>query len=245
MIRFANILITHQTPDCVARMLAHWSSCVQPEGLWVAYGGQREHFERINHPQKFFLESPRIRVRDLQRERQGYAEIFQQAVAHGAVTGVDYIHLAEYDQYPVAGGVNDRQLAALLAENADLLCYRLERLDGTNHPHYLSHVSAPEFMEFLRSFSVRPDPAVVLSALGFGGLWTREAFERVAAVAEPFPIYLELFLPTVAHHVGCRVRGNGQDMRFTPYAGDASPLLAAAKQAGAWFIHPWKSVWNT
>jgi hypothetical protein len=239
-----NILLTHQSPGQVARMLDHWSGMVDPAGLWVAYGGKREAFDAIDYPRKFFLESDRIRVRDLQRDRQGYHEVFRKAAASGVLDAASHVHLAEFDQYPVAPGVNERQRAKLEEERADAIFYRLERLDGTHHPHYLSHTAAPEFHEFLRRISIRPDRGVTLSALGFGSFWRKEAFAKMAAVEEPFPIYLELFIPTVAHHIGCRVRPNHQDLKFTPYSGDASPLLEEARGRGAWFIHPWKTAWN-
>jgi hypothetical protein len=245
MAKIVNILATHQSPACVEKMLAHWQTQVDPQGLWVAYGGKKEAFDAISWPQKFFLQSPRIRVADVQRDRQGYQEIFQQAVAHGALNGADYVHLAEFDQYPASSQVNDLQLAKLQAEQADVIFYGLERVDHTQHPHYLSHVADPQFTPFLQTISVREDSSIVMTALGFGSFWTADAFRRLAAVQEPFPIYLEIFLPTVAHHLGCRVRPNHQNLAFTLYTGDASPLLPAAQKAGAWFIHPWKTVWNT
>ena len=79
--------------------------------------------------------------------------------------------------------------------------------------------------------------------LGTGSVWTREAFLAVAAVPEPFPIYLELWLPTVAHHLGFRVR---------PFQGEAATghvrnlgvfsvrETERARRAGAWTAHPVK-----
>ncbi len=49
---------------------------------------------------------------------------------------------------------------------------------------------------------------------GSGSFWTREAFCAVCAVEEPFPIYMELYLPTLAHHLGFRVRDFGEQDRF-------------------------------
>ena len=41
---------------------------------------------------------------------------------------------------------------------------------------------------------------------GSGSFWKKEAFLRMAEFEEPFPIYLEIYLPTVVHHLGFRVR---------------------------------------
>jgi hypothetical protein len=88
-----------------------------------------------------------------------------------------------------------------------MLGYRLRRVDGTHSPLYLNHVNDPRFPQFLRDLTVRADPGVVLQTLGTGTFWRRAAFEHVARVEEPLPVYLELFLPSVAHHLGYRVVG--------------------------------------
>jgi hypothetical protein len=79
---------------------------------------------------------------------------------------------------------------------------------------------------------------------GFGTFWRTEAFRLVAGLDEPFPIYLELFMPTVAHHLGCRVRRVPHPERFTLTLGVVEHLQAEAIAAGAWFIHPVKQKWN-
>ena len=66
----ANIIITHQPADHVARMLAWWHSAAPPDSLWIAYGGPREAFDAIAWPQKFYLTSNRIRTTNPQRDRQ-------------------------------------------------------------------------------------------------------------------------------------------------------------------------------
>jgi hypothetical protein len=240
----ANLIVTHQSADCVARMLDYWRGFVPEESLWIAYGGKKEEFERVAHPRKYFLESNRIRVKDIQRDRQGYHEIFQAAVANGVLDGRDYLHLVEFDQLPIQQNLNQLQIQHLEADHADVLTYGLRRVDGTHYPHYLAHIADGRLDEFLHSISLRPDPGVVLSCYGFGTFWRAEAFRLVAAVPEPFPIYLELFMPTVAHHLGCRVRRVPHPERFTLTLGVVEHLHEEAIAAGAWFIHPVKQKWN-
>jgi hypothetical protein len=79
---------------------------------------------------------------------------------------------------------------------------------------------------------------------GTGSVWTREAFDAVARVAEPFPMYLEIFLPTLAHHLGFRVRPLPDQDRFVDNLGDMSGKIDEARRAGAWVIHPVKGLWN-
>ncbi len=239
-----NLIITHQPAECVARMLDYWRGFVPEESIWLAYGGKREEFERVAHPRKYFLEDNRIRVKDNQRDRQGYHEIFQSAVANGVLDGRDYLHLAEFDQLPIRRDFNQLQMAHLQSEGADVLTYGLLRVDGTHYPIYLAHLDDGRLNGFLCTISRRPDPAVVLSCYGFGTFWRAEAFRLVAAVTEPFPIYLELFMPTVAHHLGCRVRRVPHLERFALTFGVVEHLQAEAIAAGAWFIHPVKQKWN-
>lgn len=241
----ANLIITHQSPECVARMLEWWGRCVPAESIWIAYGGVEAQFQALPGGQKFFLRSPRIRVQDPQRERQGYQEVFQQAVACGALKGKTYVHLAEYDQLPLQPDLNARQTKLLTAQQADVLGYRLRRIDRTNSPHFLSHWNDAEFRDFLQCLSVRENPRTVLSFVGFGSFWTAEAFQRVAAVEEPLPIYLEIFMPTVAHHLGFRVRRIEEPEKYHALVGDTAHLRDEAARAGLWNVHPVKSLWST
>jgi hypothetical protein len=77
---------------------------------------------------------------------------------------------------------------------------------------------------------------------GTGSFWKREAFEAVAAFNEPFPIYLEIFLPTVVHHLGFRLRDYGEQNRFVSATGDRSREIKQAQSAGAWTLHPVKNL---
>lgn len=239
-----NIILTHQPAACVARMLEWWHTAASADSLWIAYGGTREEFASIAWSQKFFLESNRVRTPNPQRDRQSYQEIFQRAVADGLLDGKRYVHLAEYDQLPLQPALNSLQIRVLNRLRADVLGYRLKRVDGTNNPHYLYHRADPAFDRFLRHISRRPDPGVVLSFAGFGSFWAAAAFRAVAAVAEPFPIYLELWMPTVAHHLGFAVRCIKEDEKFNALEGDALPLLDEAAAAGVWNLHPVKTRWN-
>ncbi len=244
MLDTANIIITHQSAEQVERMLGWWETSAPANSLWIAYGGTRDEFAKIAWKQKFYLESNRIRTSSPQRERQSYQEVFQQAVQLGVLDGLRYVHLAEFDQIPLQPALNMLQIRVLNRLRADVLGYRLARIDGTNHAHYLNHTHDPAFARFLGSISRRPDPNVVLSFMGFGSFWTTEAFRAVAAVIEPFPIYLEIWMPTVAHHLGFRVRRIDEPAKFNEVAGDATNLIEEATAAGMWNIHPIKSRWN-
>ena len=161
---------------------------------------------------------------------------------HETACTCEYIHLAEYDHLPLVADLNDRQVERMRAERADLLAFHLHRIDGTSHPHFLYHASNPKFHTWLHSMSVRRDTAVTLSMLGTGSFWTRDAFEQVAAADEPFPIYFEIYLPTLAHHLGFRLRDWAEQNPFVVHKGDRAPEIENARAAGAWTLHPVKTL---
>src|SRR5207302_1682954 len=107
-----------------------------------------------------------------------------------------------------------RLLDRLADEKADVLGHQLKRVDDTSWPHYLYEMARPEFEQYWEKNTRRRDAKAVLSLFGSGSFWTREAFTAVAACEEPFPIYLEIYLPTRAHHLGFRVRDFRDQSRF-------------------------------
>ncbi len=128
-------------------------------------------------------------------------------------------------------------------EKADVLAFRLQRIDGTNHPHTLYHEREERFFAFWTSISRRADPTVVLSMFGSGSFWTRQSFLDVAKRSEPFPMYLEIYLPTLAHHLGYRLRNFGEQAAFIHNLGERAREIDAARAKGAWSIHPVKTLW--
>ncbi len=239
-----NVLLTHQPAAEVAAMVAAWRECAPAEALFVAYGGPAELFAAIAHPHKALIDSPRLKTRDHQREKQSYAEVLNAAAAWMRGREFTHVHFAEYDQVPLVADVNARQVDFLEKERADVLGFRLRRVDGTNYPNYLFHAADPRFHRHWEAMSCRADRRVVLRFTGTGSFWTRVAFEAVAARPEPFPIYMEIQQPTLAHHLGFRVRDWGAQNRFVHHLGDFTEQIDAARRDGAWTLHPVKRLWS-
>jgi len=237
-----NVFLIHQEPEVCRRLIDRASIVADTANLLVAYGGNINGFENIDYEPKVFIKDSRLRTRDHQRETQSYTEIFRSAVKWMQERRFEFVHFFEYDHLPLAADLNAKQVERLRQENADVLGYHLARVDDTSHPHFLQHAAFPEFASFLRSLSLRSDPRVVLSMLLTGSFWTRDAFEKTAEVREPFPIYMELFLPTVAHHLGYRLRDYGQQNRFVLPRGNLSRRIHEAQRAGAWTLHPVKDI---
>ncbi|MGI8820705.1 MAG: hypothetical protein ACR2ID_07560 [Chthoniobacterales bacterium] len=227
-------------------MVNYWSEHVPRQSILLAYGGERKAFDAITHSQKFFVEDPRLRTRDHQREYQSYSGLLRGAAdaLRAADSCFEFLHFAEYDHLPLSRDVNAKQIERLNAEGADLLGFHVRRVDETNYPHYLYHISNPDFPSFWGAISRREEPEVVLSMFGSGSFWRREAFLAVADATEPFPIYLEIYLPTLAHHLGFRVRDFGEQNRFVRALGDRTRSVGRERQAGGWTLHPVKRLWK-
>jgi len=239
-----NVVLSHQAPSEVDELAGYWRSLIGDNSLLIAYGGPPEFFDEIQFNSKLFIADSSLRTLDHQREGQSYTSVFKE-VSDRLRTGfkdVAFVTLFEFDHLPLVPDVNVRQIELMQDEQADVIAYHLARIDGTSHPHYLHYAAKIEFTRFFEKLSVRADRRVVLSMLGTGSCWKREAFEAVAGLSEPFPIYFEVYLPTLAHHLGFRLRDcAGQDM-FVSNLGDRSAEIISARSRGAWSLHPVKQL---
>jgi len=246
MNRVLNLILSHQPARAVAKMIDWWSKCVPIDRILIAHGGAKNDFEEIEHQQKLFIEDARLRTRDHQREFQSYTGLFQVATQFLKQDGgkFQFVHFAEYDHIPLVTDLNERQSQRLEAEGADVLGFHLHRIDGTNNPHFLYHVENPDFASYWQKVSVRSETDVILSMFGTGSFWSREAFCAVAHFDEPWPVYMELYLPTLAHHLGFRVRDFAEQNRFVRALKDEISHIKRAREEGAWTLHPVKRLWN-
>lgn len=239
-----NAILTHQTAAQVGRMAEFWTSALPASDILIIHGGKREEFEKIRHPHKAFVSDPRLRTRLHRRERQSYGEVFRHIAA--GCRGFTHVLFAEYDLYPLVpvAELYEAYAEYLLKERADAIFRLLYEVQGTCQEVYLPYRDEPEFTAFWKSVSVRPDPGVVLWALLPGSFWTAEAVMAVAAVEEIHPTYFEIHLPTLAHHLGFRLRPLSDD-RFVIYGGQ--PLdkkLDELRRQGAVVAHPVKFLWG-
>jgi hypothetical protein len=240
-----NLILTHQPADAVARMVEYWSRCVPRESILIAYGGEKFQFAEIRHDQRLFVDDPRLRTRDHQRELQSYTQLLQAAAEFLSHRDeFRFIYFAEFDHIPLVSDLNQRQIKRLTDEGADLLAFHVCRVDDTSNPHFLYHASDDRFMTYWTSITRRSDPNVMLSMFGTGSFWTREAFCAVCAIEEPFPIYMEIYLPTLAHHLGFRVRDFAEQNRFVRALESDICGVDQARKEGAWTLHPLKRMWE-
>ena len=243
MAKVLTLLLSHQPERELRPVLILWQQLAGDDSILLAYGGTEAAFGGIAWPHKMFIADPRLRTRDHQRERQSCT-----AVLHAAHQWLnrhaefDFVYFTEFDHLPLVIDLYERMTARLRDERADVLAFHLQRIDGTSHPHYLYHAADPAFHKFLSEVTRRSDPAVVLSMLGTGSFWTREAFQAVGARAEPFPMYSEVYVPTLAHHLGFRLRDFAEQGEFVRATGEFGGEISAARERGAWTLHPVKNL---
>lgn len=235
------LLLSHQSASDLEPVLELWRKLNPRSQVLLAYGGTRVNFDRIAFEPKVFVDDPRLRVRDQQRDKQSCSGVLKAACAwlrHRPE--FDFVHYVEYDHVPLIHDLYTRLIDALEREDADVLAYKLQRIDGTSHPHYLYHAYDPEFHAYFSELSLRDEREVILSMLGTGAFWRREAFDAVAAHEEPFPIYTEVFVPTLAHHLGYRLRDFKGQNPFVSHVGNYGRHIERFRSQGAWTVHPVK-----
>lgn len=237
------VLLSHQPAREVERTIDTWKPLLAAGSLLLAYGGQTQDFSQINFAPKVFIDAPRLRLRDQQRGQQSWTGVLQAAADFlRQAPSYEFVYLVEYDQLPLVSDLLTRMIRRLQSEGADMLAHHLHRIDGTSSAHYLYHVRERRFHEHFAAVSKRADRHVILSMLGTGSFWRREAFLATASQEEPFPIYFELFLPTMTHHLGFRVRDLAEQNPFVMPLGNRGKEIHEARRRGAWTLHPVKAL---
>ena len=240
--RTLSIVLTHQNAEAVDALVRWWIRYVNSDDLLLVHTGPVEEFAKIAHAHRLHVVDRRVATRDHQRELQSYSAIFRAAAMEVANGAWDYVAFSEYDHLPLSSDADSARIALLQETRADVLGYELLRVDSTNQSHWLYSKMARSGSAYLQSISQRADHSVVLSMFGSGSFWTRDAFLAVAELSEPFPVYLELWLPTVAHHLGFRVLDVGEQNRWVSAGRDRSDEIGEARKAGAWTLHPVKEL---
>ena len=224
-------------------MVGEWQR-LNPEALiHVAYGGPAHLFGALSMAGRTFVTDPRLRTRDHPRERQSYQGLMRAVAQDLSGKGIAHILLVEFDVAPLKLNLMKYLEQRSWAEEADVMGVDLRRIDGTNHAHFLAHLSQPKFLEWL-DFSIRDDKRVVLMMLGCITWWKWDAFVLTCGQEEKMPVYLELAMPTVAHHLGFRVRGLPEFSADVVVSGERHNEIAQRTTTGSWVLHPCKKIWN-
>jgi len=235
-----NVVLTHLGGSSYRSILEAWRPVCSEENLWIAFGGTRQDFESIDYPRKVFVEDPDLRKIDNQREKQSYIGIFQAMASVVERENADFIYFCEYDHLPLVPDLNRRQIDEMLRNDADVMGHWLYRIDGSSNYHMLFHESDPDFLPFWKLISRREDHKPILSMFGSGSLWNREAFLSIASQPREIHCYMELYLPSLAHHLGFRVRGWDEANHLISNLPSPSISVAEGERRHAWTVHPVK-----
>ena len=142
------VLLTHQEPECVDRMLRYWDRITPRSEVFLAFGGSKQHFAGLSHPHRALIDSPRLKTRDHQREKQSYAPVFQAAWEWLKSQDCSYVHFIEYDHIPLVEDFHRRMISFSEQERCDVAGFHIARIDGSSNAHYLQHMADPSFLRF-------------------------------------------------------------------------------------------------
>jgi hypothetical protein len=242
--KICHVVICHISPAETKAVADRWQHHDPDAYILIAYGGSEENFHRLPEEiNAIFITDPALRTRDHVRERQQYQDVFRRASQWIAnhTENVTHVGVVEFDVAPAVMNISNQLHSALTSQNADMVGYGMADLTGTIHPHYRHQLHDVTFSNFLKSISKRENPTRLLTMLGCCSFWSREAFEKVASLDSTPPVYLEIGMPTLAHHLGFRVRPMPADQeKFVTFQGDYSFRIDEFRNQGAWLVHPCK-----
>lgn len=242
-----HVIICHLSPAQAQAVVERWRT-VEPESIQLlAYGGTKADYDRLPPDlNAIYIAEDSLRTNNHARERQQYSGIFKSAshwLAQNDVAAT-HVHLAEFDVIPLVDHPGLLLVRSLQEEDADVLGFGLVDLTGTTHPHYRHEMSGAKLLEYLNGASMRELRTRLIAMLGCSSIWTRECFDAVAQLDTP-RVYLEVAMPTLAHHLGYRVRPMPEaQQRFVTFQGDYTSRIEEYRQKGAWLVHPCKLYWR-
>lgn len=224
------VILDHRTDQEVQAVLDRWQALnIPPEDLLLVYGGTSEGFEALSWKQKRFLDDSRLRTQDHQREAQSYRSVLDEVTQWMEGTSYTHVLFMESDHVGVTPMVLENYLEALAQQDADVLGYAVQRVDGTLHPHWLGTVET----------TYGGDP--VWSMMGTGHFWKRPVWETVTRDSTCATWYLELDFATSAVRNGFRLVGLTKQDPYVMNLAERLPcVLEEAAEAGAWTLHPVK-----
>lgn len=216
------VVLSHLDPEGVERQLAYLDRLLPGSSAVVAYGGKRERFAGLDASRSVFIEDPSLRgpIRG-----QSYNEVLLSAHERFVRDdpSIGWVHLIEWDHVPLVPDYAERLVALAEVARADVVGKNLVERSQTNWPHALHAREDRALQALLDRISVRDSHEhAIYGGLGNGWLIRRTALEAFAALEGHVHGYVELYVPTVMHHLGFHLAdytalGHGFDhVRFSP-----------------------------
>lgn len=243
MAQVLTVLLCHASNESIQALIRWWQKNTSiGNDLLIAHGGKQSDFDSLEWEKKVWISDSQLRTRDHQREKQSYQGVFQAAATYLEQHEYAYIYFAEYDHLPLSPKLFEQAIEYLEYNSADVLGHCLKRVDSTSNPHFLLHKYDTKFSNYWHTISQRQNQKVVLSMLGTGQLWRITPFVQVAKLKPPCAIYLELFIPTAAYHLGYKVAPHDNNVHWVSSNNYTLSILNRAQKEGVLTIHPIKKL---
>jgi hypothetical protein len=198
-------VITHLAAEQVHAGAALLRTLAPDARLVICYGGPRSEFERLAVDEKVFIDDPTLKSNGphLQSMTQVFEAVWEACFIDD--DDADSLYVIEYDHLVLDGAFEGHLRDLAEKTHADLLGKQCIDCSATNHEHYIRFRRDPRLLDHLRRISVREETTRLFSCLG-NGIWvTRRALEAYVAVERHPPCYLEIYVPTLLHHLGFHV----------------------------------------
>jgi hypothetical protein len=243
VVTFLTAILTHLKPELVEAELDYLHALAPDSRFAVCHGGRREDFDRLPTGSGVFIEDPSLRGPHFDKSINDTLSVLYEVYVRDD-PAVEFLYLAEYDQLILRADFEDTLAGLSRRHNAGLVAKAVSCRDDSNWPHHLRVLHDERLNAFIAAISVRDDPSTRWGCLGTGILLRRDALEAFCALRDAPHYYIELFLPTIVHHLGFRVLDADAvsdvyaTIRWLPEYGVGETLAEA--RAGRTFVHPFK-----
>jgi hypothetical protein len=236
-------VLTHLDDELVRGQVDYLRE-LAPESRFVAcFGGPRAQFDRLTVEDVLFIDEPSLQGGHFERSNTGLlTTVYERRVRD--VPEIEFVYFIEFDHLILRSDFEQQLVALANRTGAGLLGKFASPRNDTNWPHFLRYRDDERVNRFLTSISRRDDVALRLGCLGSGMLLRREALAAFSSIDDPPEVYVEMFVPTVVHHLGfdvVDVDGHSDlyaAVSWRPEYGVEEAV--AAKRAGRTFVHPFK-----
>lgn len=237
------VLLTH-LPSARVREQLGWLRELAPGSRFVAvHGGSRSDFDGLDPGEAVFVEDPTLRGPHFDKSLNDTLRAVHERWVRDDPE-IDLVYLVEYDHLILRPDFEEALREVARRTGAGLVAKNATPRNDTNWSHFLKARDDRRLNDYIAHITTRDDPGVRWGCLGTGLLLTRAALAAFCALEDPPPYYVEMFVPTVVHHLGFDVVDMDAvsdlyaDVRWLPeYTTDD---VRAARRAGRHFVHPFK-----
>jgi hypothetical protein len=238
-------ILTHLEDGLVRRQLDYLHAVAPDARFVICFGGERSQFDRLAVPEALFVDEPSLRGPPRDRSHTTVlTSLYEQRVRDDP--DVEYAYFIEFDHLILRTDFEQRLVALAERTGAGLLGKSASPRNDTNWPHFLRYRDDKRLNHFFDDISCREDRGSRFGCLGNGMLFRRDALDAFCSIHEHPNACVEMFVPTLVHHLGFEVVDVDQysdlyaAVSWRPEYGLEEAI--AAKRAGRTFVHPFKRI---